>query len=613
MSFHKSPFSGFPFDDDQEDTHFRSQLDDIAARHPQLAQHFGSFPFRSGSRTRSQIPEHFTQQSRFADEPFVDRFERFGFPFDKPFREEDQTPYHKRYPKYYPEQNPQEDVGEPSSSNQDYHSENAEVDSNKIEQEEPERGRRPKQNIQQSNTVDLGQPQEPVDDRNQRSMSAPPPNNRPRFVSSVNIPVNQPKEKTNVAHDNSQASAPSHPQERVIPIHVEGRDEPVLPKTFASQNTSQPHAHQQQPQPCSDKFFTQRSPNFSQYFHRDQPFQNDWFPRGFHGKHPQAESNTHQAQRGQSPKPEPSQQSANSHRQPEPHVVHPEVKTEKEEPKSQETSKPQVPGKLDPIDQIKSIQKDVSELMTQVDQFKGKPKDKHYLYLDEMLTRNLIKLDNIDTQGQENIRQARKEAIKCIEKCISILESKANSNVSSEPQCDKTMEVENAEGLLEQSEKDNPAEVVQEENTMEVESTPPSKEEAMEIEPVTTENTKSAEIDTIESNANQKLDESVTNQQQENVLDIPEIQKDHSGSDVEHIKDKLEIAESTPETSLSENVEQTNSEALPESNTEALVEDEKILEDVKSEGIKDSNKNELEVTNEKDKKGKKKIKKEEKK
>lgn len=66
--------------------------------------------------------------------------------------------------------------------------------------------------------------------------------------------------------------------------------------------------------------------------------------------------------------------------------------------------------------------------MSEVENFTGTKKDKKYLFLDEMLTRNLIKLDNIETDGKENIRQARKEAIKCIQKCIAVLEAKAESN-----------------------------------------------------------------------------------------------------------------------------------------------------------------------------------------
>ena len=92
-----------------------------------------------------------------------------------------------------------------------------------------------------------------------------------------------------------------------------------------------------------------------------------------------------------------------------------------------------------PIDQIKCIQKDVLELMNQVEKFNGRPKDKQCLYLDEMLTRNLLKLDDVETEGKENIRQARKEAINCIQKCISILEAKAMAN---EQLRSRVMEVE---------------------------------------------------------------------------------------------------------------------------------------------------------------------------
>lgn len=55
----------------------------------------------------------------------------------------------------------------------------------------------------------------------------------------------------------------------------------------------------------------------------------------------------------------------------------------------------------------------------------GSRQDKEYVYLDEMLTRELIKLDDIETEGRENVRQARKNAIKTIQDTISLLETKA--------------------------------------------------------------------------------------------------------------------------------------------------------------------------------------------
>ena len=55
----------------------------------------------------------------------------------------------------------------------------------------------------------------------------------------------------------------------------------------------------------------------------------------------------------------------------------------------------------------------------------GSRQDKEYIYLDEMLTRELLKLDDIETEGRENVRQARKNTIKSIQDTISLLETKA--------------------------------------------------------------------------------------------------------------------------------------------------------------------------------------------
>ncbi|XP_015043797.2 BAG domain-containing protein Samui isoform X1 [Drosophila persimilis] len=89
---------------------------------------------------------------------------------------------------------------------------------------------------------------------------------------------------------------------------------------------------------------------------------------------------------------------------------------------------PQTPHTLDSINKIQDIQRDVLELMTKVEQFKGMRQEKEYAYLDEMLTRNLLKLDTIDTNGKDSIRLARKEAIKCIQASINVLEAKAEEN-----------------------------------------------------------------------------------------------------------------------------------------------------------------------------------------
>lgn len=63
------------------------------------------------------------------------------------------------------------------------------------------------------------------------------------------------------------------------------------------------------------------------------------------------------------------------------------------------------------------------------------------------LTRLLLKLDNVQVEGRDDVRQARKEAISSITRCINLLESKildsigrAKSNEPSEP-----MEIEEQE------------------------------------------------------------------------------------------------------------------------------------------------------------------------
>jgi len=48
--------------------------------------------------------------------------------------------------------------------------------------------------------------------------------------------------------------------------------------------------------------------------------------------------------------------------------------------------------------------------------------DKQYLYLEEMLMRQLIRLDNVETDGKDDIRAARKLAVKEIQAQINQLE-----------------------------------------------------------------------------------------------------------------------------------------------------------------------------------------------
>lgn len=80
------------------------------------------------------------------------------------------------------------------------------------------------------------------------------------------------------------------------------------------------------------------------------------------------------------------------------------------------------------LKQITDILAEFETLKTSVDEFKGVPQDKQYRYLDEMLTRCMLKLDNVETHGDDAVRASRKAAVKAIEKCITDLESHAQAN-----------------------------------------------------------------------------------------------------------------------------------------------------------------------------------------
>lgn len=510
--------SGFPFDSNSRRS--RDPLEDIAQRHPELAQHLQSFPRRS-QRAGDQDEGEFLR--RF-DRPFTGgRFERFGFPFDRDDFEREPQRYYEAYPEYFEniqnqqpqspshqqQQQPQQQQSSsqtsptfephspqfsqqyqpqhsqqyqptysqqsqetPQSQEPRYHSQisqGTQTDCGEPAKETESSAQEPKvesgqirgRPIQQSNTCDLGQssPDEAVNDRNQRSMSLPPENKR--YTSSINIPMGGHQGQEN-AKPQSQSGG-SGSTERVIPIHVEGRDDPIIPKTFST-TSAQPQPQPERiftdsPRPQPERIFGQRPEHFTQFVNRDpHRFPGDWhnrfdsrpdFPEedfGFvRAGSPSRFGGVKTQQQAHAAPPQYQQQQrqeAGTQGQAPPQPQKPQA-TQEQKPAQDETPqppKPQPPKQpLGPIEQIQAIQKDVSDLIRKVEVFNGMPRDKNYLYLDEMLTRNLLKLDNVDTQGQDAIRQARKEAIKCIERTIGLLESRAAANAAGNGQ---KMEVE---------------------------------------------------------------------------------------------------------------------------------------------------------------------------
>merc|ERR1711936_1005691 len=90
----------------------------------------------------------------------------------------------------------------------------------------------------------------------------------------------------------------------------------------------------------------------------------------------------------------------------------------------QPPSEPPAPP-IDPkVAKLDKINEEVESLMEKIRNFNGSKQDKEYLYLDEMLTRHLIALDGIEPEGQTEIRQMRKESIKSVNRCLSLLDHK---------------------------------------------------------------------------------------------------------------------------------------------------------------------------------------------
>lgn len=64
-------------------------------------------------------------------------------------------------------------------------------------------------------------------------------------------------------------------------------------------------------------------------------------------------------------------------------------------------------------------------LQEDVEEFVGRKTDKSYRCLEELLTKELLVLDSVETGGQEVVRQARKEAVQRIQAILDALERKA--------------------------------------------------------------------------------------------------------------------------------------------------------------------------------------------
>lgn len=78
------------------------------------------------------------------------------------------------------------------------------------------------------------------------------------------------------------------------------------------------------------------------------------------------------------------------------------------------------------LEVIEDVREKTREFGTKVAALNGAiaKTDKQLLYLEEMLMRQLIRLDSVETEGKDEIRSARKLAVKEIQEQIGLLEKK---------------------------------------------------------------------------------------------------------------------------------------------------------------------------------------------
>lgn len=85
---------------------------------------------------------------------------------------------------------------------------------------------------------------------------------------------------------------------------------------------------------------------------------------------------------------------------------------------------------------LNKIMENILDLQKKVQEFHGGKKSKDYKILDEMLTKNLLSLDGIDIAGRDDVRNLRKECVKSINLCSSLLDSKAENQAKFDPAAD---------------------------------------------------------------------------------------------------------------------------------------------------------------------------------
>jgi hypothetical protein len=88
--------------------------------------------------------------------------------------------------------------------------------------------------------------------------------------------------------------------------------------------------------------------------------------------------------------------------------------------------------KLTNAEKLKSVETELALLEARIEAFSGGVKDKEYIYIDEMLTKALLTLDAIDSEGVIEIKNSRKQLVNRVQSLVDQLESKVRLEVEVE-------------------------------------------------------------------------------------------------------------------------------------------------------------------------------------
>lgn len=115
-----------------------------------------------------------------------------------------------------------------------------------------------------------------------------------------------------------------------------------------------------------------------------------------------------------------------------------------EEPQRRPRSPSPAPPNMTSLEVIEQVMAEAARLKEEVVVYSGGRKEKPYLRLEELLTRLLLKLDRIDSEGRDDIRSARREAVHTIESILELLESRTSAATKQLPLAKSNAEPENS-------------------------------------------------------------------------------------------------------------------------------------------------------------------------